>query len=128
MTRHEKMEKALEISITGRHLEITDALRDHVNDKAKRLARHFDRISAGDVTLTRDGSTCEVEVRVPAVRGQRIVALARDEEMYAAIDKAMDKADRQLRRLKEKLADHRVTPQTETASGESEDSEEEDDD
>jgi len=121
------MENALEISITGRHVEITGALRAHVEERANRLTRHFDRISEGDVTLTRDGSTCAAEVRVPAVRGRKIIALARDEEMYAAIDKAMDKADSQLRRLKEKLADHRAPLQGEEATGEGEDSGEEED-
>ena len=35
----------MQINVTGHHLDLTDALRDYVHDKFKRLERHFDHIN-----------------------------------------------------------------------------------
>jgi len=40
---------SMQVNITGLHLEITDALRDYVEEKFDRLERHFDRIIAVQV-------------------------------------------------------------------------------
>ena len=98
----------MNIRITGRHLDVTDALRECVSEKVARLTRFFDGVIDVDVTLALDGDQCMAEVRVPAVRGQTIVAQATGSEMYQAIDLVIDKTERQLTRLKEKLRDHRT--------------------
>ena len=41
----------MRINLSGHHVEITDALRDYVNNKLSRLERHFDHITQIDVTL-----------------------------------------------------------------------------
>ena len=41
----------MQVNITGLHLEITEALRDYVEEKFERIERHFDRIIAVQVIL-----------------------------------------------------------------------------
>ena len=42
----------MQITITGHHLDITESLRDYVNEKLARLERHFDQVTNIDVVLT----------------------------------------------------------------------------
>ena len=116
----------MNINITGRHLEVTDALRDRAMEKIRHLGKFFDRVVDVDITLSLDGDQCMAEVRVPVIRGQTIVAQATGNEMYQVIDQAVDKAERQLTRLKEKLIGRRVprpesVPAVDVAQGEDED-------
>ncbi|HCL16289.1 MAG TPA: ribosome-associated translation inhibitor RaiA, partial [Pseudomonas sp.] len=41
----------MQVNISGVHLEVTDALRDYIEEKFDRLARHFDRIISVQVVL-----------------------------------------------------------------------------
>ena len=44
----------MQINLTGHHLDLTDALRDYVHDKFRRLERHFDHINNVHVILEVD--------------------------------------------------------------------------
>ena len=41
----------MQLQLTGRHVEITDSIRDYVNKRFEKLERHFDRISQAHVIL-----------------------------------------------------------------------------
>ncbi|MEL0086575.1 MAG: ribosome-associated translation inhibitor RaiA, partial [Halieaceae bacterium] len=41
----------MQLTVSGHHIEITDALRDHVSEKFRKLQRHIERITNIDVTL-----------------------------------------------------------------------------
>ena len=41
----------MQLNISGHHVELTEALKDYVNEKFQRLERHFDQISNTNVTL-----------------------------------------------------------------------------
>lgn len=90
--------------LTGRNVDVTDALRDYVESKLTRLERFNDHITDARVTLTvrdvRDvnrRNRIEVQVNVPngVVRAEEHHA-----DMYAAIDRAGDVLERQLRKYK----------------------------
>ena len=98
----------MEITITGRHLDVTDALRAYVTEKIGHLERLSDRLRQADVRLVRESGWFVVEVIMPTARGKRILAQARDEEMYAAVDRVVHKAERQIRDLKERMIDRRA--------------------
>ncbi|GAB6034526.1 ribosome hibernation-promoting factor, HPF/YfiA family [Galenea microaerophila] len=96
----------MQINITGHHIEITDALRNHVTEKLQKLMRHFDHATRANVILTVEPhkvQRAEVELHVP---GANLFAKAETHDMYEAIDTMVDKLDRQIIKYKEKLTDH----------------------
>ncbi|WP_119343259.1 ribosome hibernation-promoting factor, HPF/YfiA family [Facilibium subflavum] len=97
----------MSIQITGRHLEITNALKSYVEDKLSKLNNHFDHIIATRVILSveREKQMAEAVVNVP---GNEFVAKADGRDMYAAIDMLKDKLDAQVRKHKQKLKEHRA--------------------
>ncbi len=97
----------MNITITGRHLEITDALRNYINEKVARIEGHYDRINKVSVTLSVEKFNQKAEATLH-VTGNDIHADSTKEDMYAAIDDMTDKLDRQVRHYKRKLTDHRI--------------------
>jgi putative sigma-54 modulation protein len=96
----------MQITISGRHLEVTEALNDYVKNKLERLTNHFDRITGIQVTLSVDKLIQKAEATVH-VSGKDLFAESTSEDLYAAIDLLADKLDRQLIKHKEKLRSHR---------------------
>lgn len=98
----------MNLSITGRHLEITPAIREYVMNKMSRVARHFDNVIDTQVILSieRLKHTAEVTMRL---RGKDIHCEAIDENLYAAIDLLADKIDRQVIKYKSKMQDYATT-------------------
>ncbi len=94
----------MQINISGRHIEVTPALRDYVHNRVERLERHFDGITNVQVTLTVEKQRQSAEA-VLHITGGEVHANAEHEDMYAAIDQLSDRLDRQLLKHKEKLVD-----------------------
>lgn len=97
----------MNFNITGHHVEITDALRDYVSQKLDRIEGHYDKITSVNVTLTVEKLQQKAEATIH-VAGNDIHANSVQPDMYAAIDDLADKLDRQVRRYKSKLTDHRL--------------------
>jgi putative sigma-54 modulation protein len=91
----------MQINISGHHVELTEALKDYVNEKFQRLERHFDQISNTNVTLQVEKLRQIAEATVN-ISGGELHAKAETEDMYAAIDALVDKLDRQILKHKEK--------------------------
>jgi putative sigma-54 modulation protein len=96
----------MQINISGRHLEVTDSLKDYVSSKIERLNQHHDRITSTSVILSVDKLIQKAEATIH-VSGKDLFAEAGNEDMYAAIDALADKLDRQLIKHKEKMRSHR---------------------
>lgn len=94
----------MNLTITGHHLEITPAIRAYVEDKLKRVTRHFDNVIDVGVILSVEKLRHKAEVNLHA-RGKDIYVEAIEEDMYAAIDVLADKLDRQVVKHKEKTSD-----------------------
>ncbi len=95
----------MQLNLTGRHVEITDSLRDYVNTKFAKLERHFDHINNVHVILDVEKLVQKAEATVH-LNGGEIFASDEHADMYAAIDKLVDKLDRQVIKHKEKLTRH----------------------
>lgn len=95
----------MQINITGHHIDITRALREFVQNKFTRLERHFDNMTNVHVILNVEKERKNAEANIHVNQG-KIYADAQHDDMYAAIDALVDKLDRQLKKHKEKLADH----------------------
>jgi putative sigma-54 modulation protein len=103
--RQEIQENVMQLSVTGHHVDITAALRSYVESKVDKIGRHFDLVSDIHCILTVEKLRHKAEATVN-VNGGTIYADATEEDMYAAIDGLVDKLDRQVKKYKEKLADH----------------------
>jgi putative sigma-54 modulation protein len=91
----------MQLNISGHHVELTEALKEYVNEKFQRLERHFDQISNTHVTLQVEKLRQIAEATVN-ISGGELHAKAETEDMYAAIDALVDKLDRQILKHKEK--------------------------
>jgi putative sigma-54 modulation protein len=96
----------MQVNVSGHHLEITDALKSHVDTKLERLERHFDRITNVNVILKVEKQRQKAEATI-RISGGEVFADAQAEDLYAAIDLLADKLDRQLIKRKEKSKDRK---------------------
>lgn len=96
----------MQLNVTGHHVEITPALHSYVSGKLEKLERHFDHVTNVHVVLSVEKLRQKAEATI-SITGNNLFADAEDEDMYAAIDALTDKLDRQIRKHKEKLTDHR---------------------
>ncbi|HEV8321105.1 MAG TPA: ribosome-associated translation inhibitor RaiA [Myxococcota bacterium] len=95
----------MDISVTFRHMEPTEALKDYAREKLDRIKKFMRRPIEAHVVFSveKHYHIAEVTLRVNgiAIRGRE-----RTEDMYSSIDAVVDKLDYQVRRYKERLRDH----------------------
>lgn len=96
----------MQVSITGHHIDVTDSLKTHVDEKFGKLKRHFDNVTDVHVILTVEKLEQKAEATVQ-ISGARLFAEDSQEDMYKAIDNMVDKLDRQIIKHKEKTGNHR---------------------
>lgn len=99
----------MNLKITGINIDITAALRDHIEKKLERILRHADGVISTTVTLSVEKLQQKAEVDVH-LAGKNLHVETVESDMYAAIDILMDKLDRMVLKHKEKQSDHRATP------------------
>jgi len=96
----------MNIIVTGRHLEVTPALKNYVEKKVKRFNRYLSNISEAVVTISVEKYRHKVEVLLK-VNGVLIQAEGVTSEVYSSIDEVAEKLGRQIKKYKEKLVSHR---------------------
>ncbi|MEP6933656.1 MAG: ribosome-associated translation inhibitor RaiA [Nitrospirota bacterium] len=94
------------MKITGRHLVITSALRQHIESRFERLVRYEVKMGHLEVILGVSKLQHSAEV-VCTMQGRRIQAKASTQEMYATIDQLVNRLATQIRKHKERQADHK---------------------
>jgi len=97
----------MNLTISGRHLDVTPAIREYVMNKLARVLRHFDHIIDVGVVLAVEKNLQRAEITMH-VTGKDLHCEAEDENLYAAIDLLADKLDRQLLKYKDKVQQNRV--------------------
>lgn len=96
----------MRIQITGRHVGVTEAMKDYAREKVEKLERLHGRMTGVEVTMEGGNDRKVVEMVADVGRGLRLVGKAESPDMYAAVDLAEEKLGRQLLRYKQKLTDH----------------------
>jgi putative sigma-54 modulation protein len=95
----------MQLSITFRHMDPSDFLREYAREKVERVNKFFDRAGEAHVVLSLERHLHHAEIQIQSgrwiLRGRE-----KSEDMYASIDLAMEKIERQLRRHKERLKNH----------------------
>jgi len=100
----------LNIQLTCRHGALSEKLRDYATKKTERLLRHFDGVHTVELILSSEGTREKAEMIVGVVRGRKCVAEATDDDVYAAVDTVVDRAIRQVSKLKGKLRERHGRP------------------
>lgn len=101
----------MQVTVTGRHMGVSDALKAYCKEKVERLPRFFDRIQLIEVVLDGKSGQHSAELIVHAAGApQPFVAREQDEDAFAAVDLVMDKIEEQLRRYKEKHRNRKHPP------------------
>jgi putative sigma-54 modulation protein len=97
----------MQVNITFRNMFATDALRNHVTEKLSKVVdKYLDKVTEAHVTLSLERYLHHADINLHAghfhVRGKE-----KSEDMYASIDLACDKIERQLKKYKDRLKSHR---------------------
>ena len=96
----------MNLNLTGRHLEITPAIRQHVTDKITKIKSHFDGVMDVTVVLSVEKMRQKAEASVH-LSGKDVFVESEDDNLYVAIDSVVEKLDRQIVKHKEKFAARR---------------------
>lgn len=106
----------MEIIIRGDKLEVTDAMKAYIKDKLKRLNKYFEdgtHIRA-KVIVKVDKESQIVEVTIP-LKSYILRSEEAKDDFYAAVDKTIDKLERQIRKNKTRLMSKKVNNSKEFA-------------
>ncbi len=95
----------MQVHITGRHVEMTDGIREHIYDKVERTLVDFPRVEDVRVVLELQKIINSVEVVVSG-KDIHVEGHASSENMYTSIDQALEKTERQLRTRREKVQEY----------------------
>ncbi len=96
----------MQLSITGRKLEVTPALKDYIQKKIEKIRYFFDHIIDVKVTLDVEKIYHVVDVSIHS-DGKTFNLNSKTEDMYESIDKVFDKVERQVRKVKEKYTNRK---------------------
>lgn len=99
----------MNLSICGRHYDVTPAVREYVMNKLSRVLRHFDHVIDTQVILSKEPLRHKAEITM-RLSGKDIHCESLDQNLYAAIDLLADKLDRQVLKYKAKVQNHVAEP------------------
>ena len=97
----------MNITITGRNVDLTDAIKARVNDKLTKLDKMFTKETNATVTLKKENGKDVCEINIP-VKGSLLRVSERQDNLFSAIDNAIDKLERQIRKYKTKIRDNKI--------------------
>ncbi|MBW2452742.1 MAG: ribosome-associated translation inhibitor RaiA [Deltaproteobacteria bacterium] len=99
----------MQITVTFRHMETSEPVRSYVEEKLPKVKKYIDEPIDAQVVLSVEKKIRhKAEVSLVA-KGVTIKAKDETADMYAAIDGVMDKIERQLKRYKDKIKNHKPT-------------------
>lgn len=91
----------MNINITGKDFELTDAIKSYINEKVGKLAKYIGDEFEATATLKMDGNKQVAEIRVSA-SSQLYKAVTASKDLYASIDKDIEILEGQIRKTKAK--------------------------
>ncbi len=94
----------MRITITGRNIELTDGLKNAVEEKLSKLEKYFNDDQIANVTLSVEKERQKIEVTIP-VKGSIIRSEQVSNDMYVSIDLVEEIIERQLKKYKTRIID-----------------------
>ena len=92
----------MKVKVSGKNLEITDALRDNVIAKLEKFGKYFKEDTEAQATLSVEKNRQIIEITIP-INGSILRVEEATDDMYASVDKALDKLNKQILKHKTKL-------------------------
>jgi putative sigma-54 modulation protein len=97
----------MQVTVIGRHLEATDALKQYATERFQRLEKYLPRNSQTNIMLSVVKKVHHIAEAMIKANGVLIQASEETEEMYSSIDLLYEKLERRVRKYKERLTDHK---------------------
>lgn len=97
----------MQIAVTFRHMESSNAVQDYVEEKLTRVKKYIEEPIDAQVCLSVEKKIRHKAEVILIAKGITIKASDETGDMYAAVDAVIDKLDRQLKRYKEKIKTHK---------------------
>lgn len=94
------------MKITGRHMDVTPALKRHIRSRFERMERYDVSLDRLEIVLSVTKLQHMAEV-VCSISGKRFQAKTSTREMYATVDQLADRLDAQIRKYKERRVEHK---------------------
>lgn len=95
-------------TITGKHIEITEAIRQHAEEKTSKLPRYYNSINQVEVIVDgSEGGSMSVEIIARAEHSKVFVGTEKGTDVYQCIDIAVHKLQQQLSKAKSKERDNK---------------------
>ena len=91
------------VTISSRHMDVTEALKTFAEQKANKLTKYYDRIQEIEVIFDAGKDQTSVEMIVNAEHRNMFLAHHNEGDAYACIDACVDKLERQLSDHKKKV-------------------------
>lgn len=100
----------MKISIQGKNIDVGDALRGHIETGLTgQVQKYFTNPTGSEVTVTKDAHLFKTEIKVHIGKEMKVQGSGKSENAYSAVDEAMERIAKQLRRYKRRLRDHHKT-------------------
>ncbi len=97
----------MQVQITGKHIDVGDALRTHVTDRLEAAAdKYLNRATDAHVVFSKEGHEFQADCTLRLGHGVVLQSKDRAADIYACFDGAADKMEKRLRRHKRRLKDH----------------------
>lgn len=106
----------MKVSVVARHMDVTDATKQHVREKIDKLPKFYDALQSVAVTLDMDSGEHVVEIVATATRKSVFVAHHRGDDLISCLDQCVHKLTQQLRRHKDRVRDRHGPPHDKTMS------------
>jgi len=89
-------------TISGKHIEVPEALKDYAKNKTSKLLRYYDSVNQIDVIIEKDGGKTAVEIIARAEHSKVFIAKESAEDIHKCVDVVVHKLERQLTKAKTK--------------------------
>lgn len=97
----------MQVSVTFRHMDPTEALKDFAAEKVARIQKYIQKPTDAEVVLSVEKYMHQADITIKA-HGMMMRGKEKSEDMYASIDRAMAKIERQVKRYRDKLSSHKA--------------------
>lgn len=97
----------MDVTMSGHHVELTQAIKDFTHDKLAKLERHAQGIESAQVIFSVDKNNQKAEAKLH-YKGTDLFANDVNSDLYTAIDGLIDKLDRQILKHKQKVQKKRA--------------------
>jgi ribosome hibernation promoting factor len=97
----------VQLSVTGRHIDITDSIREYAEKRIGHVKKYFKHIINAQLVLSVEKHAQVADLTVRA-NGVMLHAEEKGKDLYSSIDLVVDKIDKQLKRYRDRLKSHRT--------------------